>query len=310
MKPPSTMPILKTTSPCLAKLDRLGWTAGLCLETYGLTLGVRVNREDVLPRVLARLPPAWRPCRSAEVDRLFSLRLGDTEGRAGIRRYTLLYAGILRRARTFDVEEALQTLEAEMRQAVAAGARPWVFVHAGVVGFQGRAILVPGRSGAGKSTLISELVRAGATYYSDEFAVLDRQGRVHPFLKPLSLRRGGGIVESTSWTSLGGRAGEKPLRPILVALASHREGAIWRPVRLSPGRGLLALMAHTVPVRRRPAASLVALRAALAPAVVVKGNRGEAAVAAKALLRAAERALRDEERSSLGEASLSTRGAA
>ena len=121
MKPPSTMPILKTTSPCLAKLDRLGWTAGLCVETYGLTLGVRVNREDFLPRVLERLPPGWKPCRSAEVDRLFSLWLGDADGRAGIRRYTLLYAGILRRARTFDVEEALQTLEAEMRQAVAAG---------------------------------------------------------------------------------------------------------------------------------------------------------------------------------------------
>lgn len=310
MKPPSRMPILKTTSPCLAKLDRLGWTAGLCLETYGLRLGIRVNREDILPRVVARLPPGWKPCRTVEVDRLFSLWLGDTDGKARIRRYSLLYAGILRRARTFDVEEALQTLEAELRQAVAAGARRWVFVHAGVVGFRGRAILVPGRSGAGKSTLISELVRAGATYYSDEFAVLDRRGRVHPFLKPLSLRREGGLVESTSWTSLGGEAGERPLRPLLVALASHKSGAAWRPVRLSPGQGLLALLAHTVPVRRRPAASLGALKAALAPAVVVKGKRGEAAETAKALLRAAERALRAEERPTLGRGSLSTRGAA
>ena len=218
MKPPSTMPILKTTSPCLAKLDQFGWTAGLSVETYGLTLGVRVNREDFLPRVLARLPPGWKPCPSAEVDRLFSLWLGDVDGRAGIRRYSLLYAGILRRARTFDVEDALQTLEAEMRQAVAAGARPWVFVHAGVVGFQGRAILVPGRSGAGKSTLISELVRAGATYYSDEFAVLNQKGpRASVLEAALPSPRGGGrgehVLDLARGQSRGQTASPDPRRP-------------------------------------------------------------------------------------------------
>jgi hypothetical protein len=31
---------------------------------------------------------------------------------------------------------------------------------------------------------VAELVRAGATYYSDEFAVLDSRGRVHPFPRP------------------------------------------------------------------------------------------------------------------------------
>ena len=150
-------------------------------------------------------------------------------------------------------------------------------------------------------------MRAGATYYSDEFAVLDSRGRVHPFLKPLSMRREGGKVESTSWTAFGGAAGDKPLRPLLVALATHRPGATWRPDRLSPGQALLALMAHTVPVRRRPSASLAALKAALSPAVVVKGSRGEAVETARALLRAAERALRDEDRS---RSPVFTRGAA
>ena len=80
-------------------------------------------------------------------------------------------------------------------------------------------------------------------------------------------------MESTSWTSLGGRAGEQSrfARSSSPSRAT-RSGAAWRPVRLSPGRGLLALMAHTVPVRRRPAASLVALRAALAPG---RGREGK-----------------------------------
>jgi hypothetical protein len=32
---------------------------------------------------------------------------------------------------------------------------------------------------SGKTTLVSELIRAGATYYSDEYAVIDERGRVH-----------------------------------------------------------------------------------------------------------------------------------
>jgi hypothetical protein len=297
---PKLMPVLNHNSPCMEKLDRLKWTAGACIEAHGLRIGVRVNEPELLSELEPRLPPGWKAGSRPEVQRLFSLWLGG--GGTRVKRYNLVYAGILRRARTLDREEALRTLEAELRQAVAAGARRRVFVHAGVVAWQGRAILVPGRSGAGKTTLIAELVRAGATYYSDEFAVLDAAGRVHPFAKPLSIRKDGGVVESTPVQALGGHAGEEPLRPILIALTEHRAGAGFRPRRLSPGQALLALLAHTVPVRRRPAASLAALKAALAPAVVLRGGRGEAAVAAQSLLRAAERALREEERFTRGAA--------
>lgn len=290
---PELMPRLKHNSPCMAKLDRLGWTNGTCIEAHGLRIGIRANRPDVLRAFESRLPPGWKPLSRPDVRRLFSLWLGGSAGK--VKRYNLVYAGILRRARTLDVEEALQTLEAELRQAVAAGARRRVFLHAGVVGWRGRAIVVPGRSGAGKTTLVAELVRAGATYYSDEFAVLDAAGRIHPFAKPLSIRGGSGVI-MTPVGALGGEAGEAPLRPILFALATHRPRSRWRPARLTPGRALLALLGHTVPVRRRPAASLAALRAALRSSLVLKGPRGEAPEAASSLLRAAERALREEHR--------------
>ena len=71
---------------------------------------------------------------------------------------------------------------------IAEVARNRVFVHAGVVGWKGRAIVIPGRSYSGKSTLVSELIRAGAAYYSDEYAVFDSRGRVYPFAKPLEMR--------------------------------------------------------------------------------------------------------------------------
>jgi hypothetical protein len=139
-------------------------------------------------------------------------------------------------------------------------------------------------------------VRAGATYYSDEFAVIDAAGLVHPFAKPLSVRQEGGPTLATPVEALGGRAGAQPLKPLLVALATHKPEARWRPARLSPGQALLALLAHTVPVRRRPAASLRALGKALRGVWVLRGPRGDAAATAGMLLRSAERALGEERR--------------
>jgi serine kinase of HPr protein (carbohydrate metabolism regulator) len=66
---------------------------------------------------------------------------------------------------------------------IAVRARSALFVHAGVVAWRGRAVLIPGASNAGKSTLVAELVRRGATYYSDEYAAIDAAGRVHPYAR-------------------------------------------------------------------------------------------------------------------------------
>ena len=85
----------------------------------------------------------------------------------------------------------MESLESDMQRFVAEMAHRRVFVHAGVVGWQGKAIIIPGRTFTGKTTMVAELVRAGATYYSDEYAVFDLQGRVHPYARPLGMRETG-----------------------------------------------------------------------------------------------------------------------
>jgi hypothetical protein len=186
------------------------------------------------------------------------------------------------------MRHALAVLESELRQSLAARAPRRTFVHAGVVGWRGRAIVVPGRSRSGKTTLVTELVRAGAAYLSDEFAVLDARGRVHPFAKRLSIRGPGGCdfhVERPSVEELGGRRETRALPVRLVVLAIHRPGADWRPETLTAGQAVIEMLAHTVPARLRPAASLVALERAVARATVVKGERDEAKDLAPRLLR-------------------------
>ena len=151
--------------------------------------------------------------------------------------------------------------------------------------------MVPGRSRSGKTTLVAALVRAGAAYLSDEFAVIDARGRVHPFAKPLSIRGAAGCdlhVSRPRAEDLGGRAGTEPLPIGLVVLATHAPGAEWRPRTLTAGQAVIEMLAHTVPALLRPAASLRALERAVARAVLLKGERGEAGALAPRLLQLLE----------------------
>jgi hypothetical protein len=271
---PRVMPRLRDDSDRVEPGDRLGWTTGTCFDAFGVRVGVRLKEPRLHERLSPHLPPGWKPTSSPWVDRLFSLWI-DRDGARPVR----LYAGRRRPLRTASLDEALAVLESEIRQGVAAAAARSTFVHAGVVGWRGRAIVVPGRSRSGKTTLVAELVRAGASYYSDEFAVLDGRGRVHPFAKPLSVRGAGGCdrhVARPRAEDLGGVCGREPLRVGLVVLATFRPGAHWSPERLSPGHAVLEMLAHTVPARLRPERSLRALERAVTDAVVVKGERGEA----------------------------------
>jgi hypothetical protein len=85
-----------------------------------------------------------------------------------------------------DDSRLLDAFESLVRMEVSANARRWVFLHAAAVGWRGRAIILPAVSRGGKSRLVEALVRAGATYYSDEFAPIDSRGRVHPSSAPIS----------------------------------------------------------------------------------------------------------------------------
>jgi len=250
----------------------------MIFNAYGVRVGVRVSERSALERVLERLPPGWTLARSPIVARLYSLVAGGDGPRRGVRRLSLLYADAARLARSRDVGEVLEAFETDLQLYVAEMAPRRLFVHAGVVGWRGQAIIMPGRTFTGKTSLVAALVKAGATYYSDEYAVLDARGRVHPYTRPLGIRERGALQRATKFpvSALGGRAGTKPLPVGLVIVSEYKEGARWRPRRLSPGKGALAVLAHTVSARRQPEAALRTLQQFVSRAPALKGVRGEA----------------------------------
>jgi hypothetical protein len=260
----------------MQKVDRLGWTAGLSFTAYGASVGIRVNDPAVLARVPAVMPPEWEPSADPVVDSIFSLRVGPPAERKGRRNYHLLYSGAARVARSLDLDEVLDALENYLLLTVAYWAKEdHLFVHAGVVGWQGKAIVIPGRSHSGKTTLVSALIKAGATYYSDEMAVFDPEGRVHPYPIPLSVREAAGRCRYTP-EQLGSTAGREPLPVGLVVATRYEAGARWRPRELSPSRAMLALLDNTVAARKDPRVSLPILRRVVSQAPTLRTKRGEA----------------------------------
>src|SRR5882724_13375911 len=214
----------------MKKVDRLGWAVGFSLKSYGVRIGIRSNDPGALDRVCRHLPSEWENASSSVVDRVYSILIGGKGPRANVRRLNLLYGDHVQLARSLDLDSVFETFESDLRLFVAELAKHRVFVHAGVVGWKGKAIVIPGRSYSGKSTLVAALVRAGATYYSDEYAVFDSRGRVHPFLKPLEIREQGDFRQSRiDVAQLGGQAGTKPLAVGLVLITQFREGVGWKP---------------------------------------------------------------------------------
>ena len=272
------------------KLDRLVWAAGISFSVFGVRIGVRVSTENLLAPLIRRFPVGWKPETSTIVERLYSI-IGDSIGRSfSVRRFGLLYGDVQQLARTMHVEDLHEALESDMDFYLAQAARQRLFVHAGVVAWKGQAIVIPGRSQSGKSTLVKAFLEAGASYYSDEYAVFDKRGRVHPFPRLLSIR--GDAHKTTSRLSaesLGSQTGTVPLSVGVVALTSYKAGAQWRPKVLSPGRGSLGLLANAFAAREHPEQALATLGNVVSRAPILAGTRGEAADAVASILPFVER---------------------
>jgi hypothetical protein len=153
------------------------------------------------------------------------------------------------------------------------------------VAIDGRAIVIPGESFSGKTTLVSALLRRGATYLSDEFAVLDRDGRVHPYPKPLSMRLQTGLPDAeVTPEAVGAEVLETSAPVALIVVTQYLPGATFEPRELSGGEAALALLGNAVPARERPAETMRAVREAAACSRCVSGERGDADVAAGTIL--------------------------
>ena len=163
----------------------------------------------------------------------YAVNLDTQPGNAAEARYSVTCDGTEVFAATTE-DSVFQWLRQDIDTTVSQRSRQMLFVHAGVVGWRGLAIIIPGRSHSGKSTLVAELVRRGAVYYSDEFAVLDETGRVHPYKRSPVLRD-----QARKPQDLRLLREDEPTEPLsigLIVAGHYQPGATWRPAIVAAPR--------------------------------------------------------------------------
>ena len=135
-----------------------------------------------------------------------------------------------------DPQLWLGRLEQEIVAAVARRSS-YLWLHAGAVLLNGRALVLPGPSFAGKSTLVDALVGRGAHYLSDEWVAIDGRCRVHALPRPPRLREGRPRPVAEA-------AGDWPL--LATALLRYHPRPASRPRRLAAVDALTELIPHAI----------------------------------------------------------------
>jgi hypothetical protein len=188
----------------------------------------------------------------------------------------------LRTVKPTPVGTTVKLLLDDLQLSVALHATDDVFVHAGVVACDGRAIVLPGRSRVGKSSLVEALVRAGATYCSDEYARLTPDGRIAPFARPIQ-QRGSAGREIVDPYRLGAVA-DGPVEPGIVLFTRYVAEAAFAPVVVPPARAALDVFDNTVIAEVDPDRAIEAAAGLARRSVTIRTHRGEVDVTTDAIL--------------------------
>jgi hypothetical protein len=244
-------------------------------EAFGARIAVRAT-ESIGSSLSLRLPPNSRIVGGSAFDVEYTVKNTAKGSAADGTEFAVarngLDVGVFR-----TLAAVRHEIESDVHFRVAVAAKEFLFVHAGVVHHGGRAIVVPGRSLSGKSSLVKALVEVGATYSSDEYAVLDELGRVHSYRKPLSERVAGRSTPLLhSPASLSPPGESDPVSIGLIVVTTYRPDATWTPQPITRAEALMALFDNTVMARESPDFALEILAKAVSGAIGIRSDRAEA----------------------------------
>jgi hypothetical protein len=256
--------------------ESLSYSRAFDCEVVFESYGVRFKLGATTPELLKE---AEQTARKALLDRVRILETKEAEHSFG---FTSDEAGTLYLFQNGDRISSdhlrsrfFKFFNSMLRIVVAEHAKDCVFIHAGVVAWRSRAIVIPANSFQGKTTLVAELVKNGAEYYSDEYAVLDENGMVHPFPRDLSVRDSDFRERDVPVSELGGKTGCNPIRVGAVLLTEYAEKGEWKPEQLTLGQGIMEIIPHTIPRNYNTKFSLKVLNTAVSDAIILKSPRGD-----------------------------------
>ena len=146
-------------------------------------------------------------------------------------------------------------------------------------------MLFPGATHAGKSSLVAELLRRGATYFSDEYALVDSEGLVHPYPRPLLMRDGRPEQTPALAADYNASVGKDPAHVGWILSLRYQPQAHWNLTAVSQSSALLLLLQNTPHKLQESPEMLGAFRTLVSKADCFAGTRNDAVEAAEEILR-------------------------
>ena len=245
------------------------------LEVYGVKVGIETDRRWFFDKIKNELP-ILLPLK------LDLLNYEDASRFFGIETFKKnFYRVEIDGEPSYETSDRITALHyflRHLRIKIAECAESRVFLHAGVVGIDGKALIMPAKSFQGKSRLVAALIESGADYYSDEYAVLDEAGFVHPFPKMISLReeKDRYVQKDVPLEKFACRIGKVALPVGLILFTEYMKKSVWQPKKLSVSEAMLEILPHTIPIRYKPEFCLEVLNKVLSRAIILKSKRDEA----------------------------------
>jgi hypothetical protein len=257
----------------------------ISLRCYGVTFEIATDTRELdsfVGRSVPRMFPAASVVTSTAGQQIYSISEGRVCGSG--RRFL-----VRRRERSLGFTpsevDALDYIRSDVQFTAARNSVDRTFVHAGVVGWGEKAIVLPGRSFSGKTTLVAALLERGATYYSDEYAVFTADGLVYPFVCPLHMRSARGHSRHLRTAEeLAAERGVAPIPVGVILLTQYYPAAVWAPVRLTPGNALLHLLDNALPARSSPVRTMQNLGSAVLTAPAFRAERPDARSTAERII--------------------------
>jgi hypothetical protein len=162
-------------------------------------------------------------------------------------------------------------------------------VHAGAVLWGNRALLLPGSTHAGKSSLVTELLRRGATYFSDEYALIDSEGLVHPYPRPLLVRNGRPEQTPMLPVEYNAPVGDVPAPVGWILSLQYLPECAWSVAAITQSEALLTLLRNTPHILAEKPDMVKVFERAVTGASCYAGTRNEAPDAVNKILQLVDR---------------------
>jgi hypothetical protein len=268
---------LKTEDVTKQQLENASWNETVICVCYDYVVTIRSAKDGYLEELKRKMPINFELCESEELNPHFNIFITETSDRELV--FFFFDKLVPRLKYQFGeptYEQNFEFLIDMLGASNAARNENYVVLHAGAVSYNGIGIIFPADSYSGKSTLTAEFVKQGATYYSDEYAVISRDGRLFPYIKPISLREPGGWDQTDfDVRSFGGKPGNEPNEIGYILFTKFKKFSRWNPEFISPVRAVFEMLPHSMNGKNNPEFTIQVLQNVTKKAKVLKSSRGE-----------------------------------